>query len=814
MGEPVYLDYNATTPLHPEVAREIALVVGQGGISGTFGNPSSQHAFGFQARQKVENSRQLLAKLLSCEASEIFFTSCGTESNNISILGAVELWTREHTAPPTIVISSVEHPATNEACAFAAKRFGARVVEVPVDGRCRLSADAAVALIDANTCVVSLMLANNEVGTVFPVAEVFARLRARRTGVFPLLHTDAAQAVGKVPVSVRALGCDLLSVAGHKLYAPKGVGALFCARGLRVPNVVIHGAEQERGARPGTENVIHIAALGAAAAVVARELPDGIVAAAGLVRALYAAIRAGLAEGGASPDAVRVNGAMEQHLSSGTLEEAAARLADDVRASAEATRSLDALQCLPNTLSVSFPGVEAALILGTLKEKVAASVGAACHSDRVDLSPVLRAMGVSEHHGKGTIRLSVGLGLAHESVEAAGRAIGLAAAPFFRDAAAAPEAPGGTAVCLTDYTTGLGCGCKLQPLLLEQILHAVEAPAALPLDARMLVGNETSDDAVVFRMAGGHAVVSTVDFFTPILDDPYQFGAASAANALSDIYAMGATPLFALAVCAFPSARLPRDVFVRVMQGATDKCAEAGVRIGGGHTVEDNELKFGLCCFGEAPEADIRTNVGVAEGDFLVLTKPVGSGVLSTGIKHGLAAAADVRVLTAVLTRLNKYALEAVQREPALFASVAAITDVTGFGLCGHLVEMIGDEALGAELFWDCIPLLGGAERLVLDFGASCVPGGTKTNEQWLRARHACPEALDALPAHANTFLLDPQTSGGLLLAVRGLDNARRAVELIAPTDPQTAIIGRIVSAEGAPSRVMVRARRPPAGFK
>lgn len=317
-----------------------------------FGNASSRYEYGRVARAAVERARGQVAALIGAQPEEILFTSGGTESNNHVL--------RELVLPGThLVTSAVEHPAILEVCPRL-ERGGASVTRLPVDGFGRVDPAAVARALRPETALVSIMHANNEVGTLQPLAEIAVVARAR--GV--LVHTDAAQSVGKVPVNVDQLGVDLLTIAGHKLYCPKGVGALYVRRGVKLPRF-LDGAGQEQGRRAGTENVLQIVGLGEACALLREEPHHGSALRDRLEAALRAAIP-GLA----------VHGHPEQRL--------------------------------PNTASLSFPRANANELLDAMEGRVAASAGAACHSGAVHLSHVLRAMGVSEERGRGTLRFSVG----------------------------------------------------------------------------------------------------------------------------------------------------------------------------------------------------------------------------------------------------------------------------------------------------------------------------------------------------------------------------------------------------------------------
>ncbi len=363
---PIYLDYNATTPIAREVADAMVPYLYE-----HFGNPSSPYAYGVATKQAVEEARAQVAGLMGSDPSEIIFTSCATESNNYAIKG-VALAGRAR--GNHVVTSAVEHPAVVEVCRWLEEQ-GFRITILPVDEYGLVDPADLERAITPETLLVTVMHANNEVGTIQPVAELAAI--AHRHGA--LMHTDAAQSLGKIPVNVEALGVDLLSVAGHKLYAPKGIGALYVRSGVTLAPL-IHGAGQEGGRRPGTENVLLAVGLGHACAIAERDLDDNI--------AHFKSMRDRLHEGlvrALGDEAVRLNGPPEKRL--------------------------------PNTLNVSFRGVEANTLLSEIADEVAASAGAACHAGEVDVSAVIQAMQVPVEWAMGTVRFSVGRGTTAEQID-------------------------------------------------------------------------------------------------------------------------------------------------------------------------------------------------------------------------------------------------------------------------------------------------------------------------------------------------------------------------------------------------------------
>ncbi len=260
---------------------------------------------------------------------------------------------------------------------------------------------------------------------------------------------------------------------------------------------------------------------------------------------------------------------------------------------------------------------------------------------------------------------------------------------------------------LTQFSHGGGCGCKIAPGVLTELLAAM--PAGL-VPAELLVGTDTSDDAAVYRLNERQAVVATTDFFTPIVDDPRDFGRIAATNALSDVYAMGGTPIFALAVVGMPLDKLPREVIGEILQGGAEVCREAGIPIAGGHSIDVLEPIYGLVGLGVVDPAKVKTNAGARDGDVLVLSKPLGIGILSAGLKKGLLSPQGYRQMVRWTTTLNRAGTALAELD-----GVHAVTDVTGFGLAGHLLEMCRGGKLGAEVRIDALPLIDEAAALVRD---------------------------------------------------------------------------------------------------
>ena len=742
MPTPIYLDHNASTPIAAPVAAAMRPF-----LEADFGNPSSAHAYGVRSRAAIEKARAEVAALLHCDPDEVVFTGGGSEADNLAIKGVA--WAQVERGRH-LVTSSVEHPAVLEVCRWLQRQGGSLSV-VPVDRTARVDPSQVAAAIRPDTVLVSVMHANNEVGTLEPIAELGQMCRAR--GV--LLHVDGAQAVGKIRVDVRALGVDLYTVAGHKLSAPKGVGALFVRRGLRLESLV-HGAGHESGRRAGTENVLEIVGLGAACSLAMQELPSRSARMQRLRDRLHAGIQARV------PDVV-LNGHRTQRL--------------------------------PNTLSLSFLGVRVDTLLAELYDVVAASAGAACHDgDQVAMSHVLRAMGIDEARALGTVRLSLGRETTLDEVDKAAAAIG-GAVRRLRGEGSRPDAqdvygepgehpatpsahtsplpiravadegavldaagPSGaqTAVPtqpirLTRYTHGLGCACKLRPQILEAVLQHLPVLGR----AEALVGTETRDDAAVWRIDAERAIVATVDLFTPIVDDPRTFGAIAAANALSDVYAMAAEPLFALNIVGFPPGRLPLSCLHEILLGGSDKAHEAGIPVLGGHSVQDTEPRYGMVIVGIVHPDRILRNRGARPGDHLVLTKPLGTGIISTAAKRGQASPEALQAAIDSMSTLNRDAASAL-----LPLAPTAGTDITGFGLLGHLRELLVASGVDAVVDANRVPLLPEVRALARQ---GAVSGGSQAN-----AADAAPW-VDWDPSIApdlRAVLTDAQTSGGLLLTL------------------------------------------------
>jgi cysteine desulfurase len=336
---------------------------------------------------------------------------------------------------------------------------------------------------------------------------------------------------------------------------------------------------------------------------------------------------------------------------------------------------------------------------------------------------------------------------------------------------------------LTHYSHGMGCGCKMRPQYLEKIL------AGLPVssDPNLIVGTASSDDAAVYRLNDEQAIVQTLDFFTPIVDDPYNFGAIAAANAISDIYAMGARPLFALNIVAFPSKTLPGWVLEKILKGASDIAQQAGISIVGGHSIDDPEPKFGMCVTGMVHPDKALMNSKAMPGDLLILTKPLGTGIISTAIRKNTASAEDAEESVNWMKTLNRKASETL----AGFA-VSACTDVTGFGLPGHLSEMTRGSSVDAEIWVDKIPFMSNVRKYAAE---GAIPGGTRGNLEHYSKWVIWDDRLSEID---RLMVCDAQTSGGLLISVPESHARLLMDELRAKGVTHATIIGKItVRGEG-----------------
>ncbi len=707
----IYLDYNATTPIAKEVAEEMKPY-----LDLYFGNPSSSHSFGSITKIAVENARKQVAGLINCDPGEIIFTSGGTESNNFALRGIAF---KHRNRGNHIITSQIEHPAILEVCRYLEKH-NFEVTYLPVDEFGMVNPEDVKKAIRPDTLLVSIMHANNEVGTVQPIEEI-GKIAKEHNVYF---HTDAAQSLGKVEVDVKKSGVDLLSIAGHKIYAPKGIGALYIKKGVEIEKL-IHGADHEQNMRAGTENVLEIVGLGKACEIAKRDFEKNQKHFKEMSDLLFDTIKSELPQ-------VKLNGHPTKRL--------------------------------PNTVSLSFPEIEANTLLGRL-EDVAASAGSACHAENIEVSQVLEAMAVPIKYAMGTIRFSTGRDLTKEDIKKAAKEIieKVKELSPSDDSMQNIAANKNADVKLTHFTHGLGCACKIEPKILGNILQSFPE---MVVDSSVMVGNETSDDAAVYKLSDDLALVQTLDFLTPIVDNPYDFGAIATANAISDVYAMGANPINALNIVAFPIKSLSTEVLNQILQGAADKANEAGIKIVGGHSIEDNEPKFGMSVTGIIHPDKVIRNFGAKPGDALILTKKIGTGILSTALKRGIISDNAKEEVTQSMVALNKKPAEIMMNY-----RVHACTDITGFGLLGHLYEMSSNSKCDVEVSYNNVPIFDEAKDLAT---AGIIPGGSKSNLASVEPH----VNFNGLTDTEKLIICDAQTSGGLLIALPKEDAEKMMIEL------------------------------------
>lgn len=367
MKKPIYLDYNATTPIDKEVADEMISI-----IQNHYGNPSSSYEIGRNSKKAIENARKQVASLINAQPEEIIFTSCATESNNIAILGIAFA---NQAKGKHIITSAIEHPAVIEVCKYLESQ-NFEVSYLPVDTKGRINPQDVEKAIRPDTILITIMHANNEVGTIQPISEIAAIAKEKNI----LFHTDAAQSVGKIETDVEKLGVNLLTIAGHKLYAPKGIGALYVKQGSKIQKIM-YGASQEKGIRPGTENLVHIVALGKACEVAERDFNKNYATMLTAKNKLLAGLQTHFGE------KIKVNG--------------------------------DPAHCLPNTLSIAFDNVEAHTLASIISNDIYISTGSACHANSVEISSVLKAMNLDLKTAVGTVRISTGKHTSSEEIETA-----------------------------------------------------------------------------------------------------------------------------------------------------------------------------------------------------------------------------------------------------------------------------------------------------------------------------------------------------------------------------------------------------------
>ena len=331
-------------------------------------------------------------------------------------------------------------------------------------------------------------------------------------------------------------------------------------------------------------------------------------------------------------------------------------------------------------------------------------------------------------------------------------------------------------ILLTHFSHGAGCGCKIAPKVLDEIL---KSNLALPDNDKLLVGNHSKDDAAAYDLGNGMALISTTDFFMPIVDDAFDFGRIAAANSISDVYAMGGKPMLAIAILGWPVEKIPVELAQKVIEGGRVICAEAGIPLAGGHSIDSPEPIFGLAVTGIVPIENLKQNNTAREGDYLFLTKPLGTGILSTAQKRGLLLPEHLPVMISQLSSLNKIG-EALGKIKA----VNAMTDVTGFGLLGHLVEMAEGSGLSAELFYEKLPVTEGVRDYI---SQRIFPDATTRNWSSYSDKVKFEKGVNVMEAF--TLLPDPQTNGGLLISVQ--EEALEAVSaLLGGVEP----VGRMVA--------------------
>lgn len=309
---------------------------------------------------------------------------------------------------------------------------------------------------------------------------------------------------------------------------------------------------------------------------------------------------------------------------------------------------------------------------------------------------------------------------------------------------------------LTQYSHGAGCGCKIAPKVLEQILHTEQAKFH---DPHLLVGNETKDDAAVYDLGNGIGIISTTDFFMPIVDNPFEFGRIAATNAISDIFAMGGKPIMAIAILGWPIAKLPPEVAREVIEGGRAACADAGISLAGGHSIDSPEPIFGLAVTGVVNTDYVKKNSAASADCELFLTKPLGIGVLTTAEKKGVLAPEHAHLAAETMCQMNKFGAVVAPLD-----GVTAMTDVTGFGLLGHLSEICEGSGVRAQISFSKVPKLADVEKYI---EAGCVPGGTQRNFD------SYGHLIGPMSDIQRQLLCDPQTSGGLLIAVKSSEVAK-----------------------------------------
>lgn len=341
---------------------------------------------------------------------------------------------------------------------------------------------------------------------------------------------------------------------------------------------------------------------------------------------------------------------------------------------------------------------------------------------------------------------------------------------------------------LTQYSHGAGCGCKISPKVLDEIL---QSNISMPDNDKLLVGNHSKDDAAVYDLGNGSALISTTDFFMPIVDDPFDFGRIAATNSISDVYAMGGNPVLAIAILGWPVDKLPASLAQKIIEGGRSVCKEAGIPLAGGHSIDSPEPIFGLAVNGLVDIKNLKQNNTAQVGNYLFLSKPLGVGILTTAEKKALLKEEHRTIAAKQMMQLNK-----IGAALGKIAAVTSMTDVTGFGLLGHLTEMAEGSGVSAEIYFDKVPVIINDMKYYVDAGS--VPGGT--NRNWA----SYGDKIGPVTAYQKALLADPQTSGGLLIAVRedGIEEVKKLLQS-SGLDMFTVPVGKII--EAGEKRVWVK---------
>ena len=765
----IYLDYNATTNIHDEVRKAMEPY-----LSIYFGNPSSSHKYGIQTKKGIVKARNQIAKMINCSSSEIIITSGASESNNYANKGIINYYFHNTSSPEkiSIITSSIEHPSVMEIYPYLKSIYKDKleIITLPCDSNGIINLDVFKNSIQKNTLLVSIMLANNETGSVQPIKEITEI--AKKINPECIVHTDASQAVGKIPVDVKNLGVDLLTVAGHKIYGPKGIGTLYIKTGIEKKlEKIIHGASHENNLRAGTENVLEIVGLGEACRLISKDLNKRMRQFMITRNIIYKIIAEKIPKNNYILHGPEIDFSIDIN-----------KLNDE-----QLYELVNKEKRLTNTLYISFPGIEANLILDKLSDKIACSAGAACHSEGVQMSHVLQAMKVTPQIAMGTLRISTGILTTEKDAEESAKNISEVVLQLMPKnnilendnnlLKYEKEEQEEINNCrLTKNTHGMGCGCKISPKLLQEVLSSLPIQKCIPDDKKILVDNSSFDDASVYNLTPFYfstnkntitslnkeiALVSTLDFFTPICDNPYDFGAISCANALSDIYAMGAKPINALSIVAFPITLLPKIILREILRGSQDKADEAKCPILGGHSIDDNEPKFGLSVNGIVEKDKIWKNNSIKKNNYILLTKKIGTGVIMTSLKKDIVDKNEQCVKDAINTMkcLNKYHCElAIDNN----LNIDACTDITGFGLLGHLSEcLLGEKNKNyyAEIYYDKIQFISDKVNELTEMGMT--PGGAKSNLAYVKGKVDYDKKMTE---NEKLLINDPQTSGGLLM--------------------------------------------------